>query len=71
MLNKFVSGKRFLSIKKNLEYKTRMFRIYMKSLVICKKWYEHTIEKRYSPGGNGAIDAEKNFTYLVTCHSKL
>ena len=69
MLNKFVIGKRFLSIKKNSEYKTRMFRVYMKTLVICQKWYDHTIEKRYAPGGNGAIDAEKNFAYLVKWQS--
>jgi hypothetical protein len=64
MVSNFVTGKRFLSIRKNSEYKTRIFRVYMKTLVICNEWYIDTMEKRYAPGGNGAIEAEKNFVYL-------
>jgi len=64
MLNNFIMNKRFLSIKRNSDYKKRMFRIYMRTLVLCSKWHDHTIEKRYTPGGNGAIEAEKHFEYL-------
>ena len=64
MLNNFVVNKRFLSIKKNLDYKKRTFRLYMRTMVLCNKWYVDTIEKRYTPGGNGAIEAENHFVYL-------
>ncbi len=64
MLNNFVMNKRFLSIKRNSDYKKRMFRIYMRTLVLCNKWHDDMIEKRYTPGGNGAVEAEKHFEYL-------
>ena len=36
----------------------------MKTLVICHKWYNYTLEKRYSPEGNGAIEAKNNFIFF-------
>jgi len=36
-----------------------MFRIYMRTLVLCNKWHDDMIEKRYTPGGNGAVEAGK------------
>ena len=64
MLNNFVINKRFLSVKRNTDYKKRMFRIYMRTIVLCNKWYDDTLEKRYTPGGNGAIEAKNHFEYL-------
>ena len=57
----FVANRRFLSIKKNTEYKKRNFRIYMKTMVLCNKWFSDSMEKRYAPGGIGALQAEKRF----------
>ena len=70
MLSNFTTNKRFLSIKKNSQYRKRIFRIYMKTLVICHKWYNYTLEKRYSPEGNGAIEAKNNFIFLFKIYSK-
>lgn len=64
MLNNFVINKRFLSVKRNTDYKKRMFRIYMRTIVICNKWHYDILEKRYAPGGNGAIEAENHFACL-------
>jgi hypothetical protein len=71
MLNNFIIGKRFLSIQKNNEYKTRIFRLYMKTLVFVNKWYKNIIETRYAPGGNGVIEAHKNFLISVAKISDL
>ena len=65
LINNFTVNKRFLSIKKNSEYRKRNFRIYMKTMVICRKWYDNTLEKRYAPEGNGAIEAKTHFTECV------
>jgi hypothetical protein len=65
LLNNFTINKRFLSIKKNSEYKKKVFRIYMKTLVMCHKWYDNTLEKRYAPEGNGAIEAKNHFTEML------
>jgi hypothetical protein len=61
LINNFTVNKRFLSIKKNSEYKKRIFRIYMKTFVMCNNWYDNTLEKRYAPEGNGAIEAKNHF----------
>jgi hypothetical protein len=65
LINNFTVNKRFLSIKKNSEYKKRIFRNYMKTLVMCNKWYDNILEKRYAPDGNGAIEAKNHFTECV------
>jgi len=65
MLSNFTINKRFVSIKKNSEYKKRMFRIYMKTMIICRKWYDNILEKRYTPDGNGAIEAKNHFIESV------
>ena len=65
LINNFTVNKRFLSIEKNSEYRKRIFRIYMKTMVICRKWYDNTLEKRYAPEGNGAIEAKTHFTECV------
>jgi len=65
MLNNFITNKRFLSIKKNSQYRKRIFRIYMKTVVMCHKWYNDTIEKRYAPEGIGAIEAKNRFIESV------
>ena len=65
MLSNFTINKRFLSIEKNSEYKKRMFRNYMKIMVMCDKWYDNTLEKRYAPEGNGAIEAKNHFIESV------
>ncbi len=57
----FVNGKRFFSIKKNFEYKRRMFKIYMKVVVFANKWFYDMIDVRYAPGGTGYIEAFKDF----------
>lgn len=62
----FVTNRRFLSVKKNSEYKKRVFRMYMKTMVLCNKWFNDTMEKRYAPGGNGAVEAEKRFLSSLT-----
>jgi hypothetical protein len=66
LINNFTANKRFLSIKKNSEYRKRIFRNYMKIMVICRKWYDNTLEKRYAPDGNGAIEAKKHFIECVS-----
>jgi hypothetical protein len=66
LINNFTVNKRFLSIKKNSEYKKRIFRNYMKTLVICHKWYDNILEKRYAPEGNGAIEAKNHFIECVS-----
>lgn len=63
----FVTSRRFLSVKKNSEYKTKVFRLYMKTMVQCNEWFNDTMEKRYAPFGNGAIEAEKDFNQ---CYQK-
>ena len=65
MLSNFTINKRFLSIKKNSEYRKRNFKIYMKTMVMCRKWYDNTLEKRYAPEGNGAIEAKNHFIELL------
>ena len=65
LINNFTVNKRFLSIKKNSEYRKRTFRIYMKTMVMCNKWYDNILEKRYSPEGNGAIEAKTHFIESV------
>lgn len=65
LINNFTVNKRFLSIKKNSEYRKRTFRIYMKIMVMCNKWYDNTLEKRYAPDGNGAIEAKNHFIESV------
>lgn len=65
MINNFTNNKRFFSIKKNSEYKKRIFRIYMKTMVMCHKWYDNTLEKRYAPDGNGSIEAKNHFIESV------
>ncbi len=42
-----------------------MFRIYMKTIAMCHKWYSNTLEKRYAPEGDGAIEARKHFSELL------
>jgi hypothetical protein len=66
----FVANRRFLSIKKNTEYKKRTFRIYMKTLVLCNSWFSDVMEKRYAPGGKGALEAEKRFLSSLIYQSK-
>jgi hypothetical protein len=66
LIQNFTMNKRFLSIKKNLEYRKRIFRIYMKTMVICRKWYDNILEKRYAPGGNGAIEAKNHFIKCIS-----
>jgi hypothetical protein len=66
LINNFTVNKRFLSIKKNSEYRKRIFRIYMKTMVICRKWYDNIVEKRYAPDGNGAIEAKNHFIECVS-----
>ena len=61
LINNFTVNKRFLSIKKNSEYRKRIFRNYMKTMLICHKWYDNILEKRYAPDGNGAIEARNHF----------
>jgi hypothetical protein len=65
LMDNFVISKRFLSIKKNKEYRTKYFRIYMKVVVTANKWFNNMIEKRYSPGGLGAVEARENFRQNV------
>lgn len=65
ILRNFTYNKRFLSIKKNSEYRKRIFRNYMKTIVMCHKWYDNTLEKRYAPEGIGAIEAKNHFRYLL------
>ena len=65
LINNFTVNKRFLSIKKNSEYRKRTFRIYMKTMVMCHKWYDNSLEKRYAPEGNGAIEAKTHFTEML------
>lgn len=62
--NNFIMNKRFVSIKKNTEYKKRIFRIYMKTMVLCNRWFNDTMEKRYSPGGIGAIEAKNSYDVI-------
>lgn len=57
----FQSGKRFLSFQRNREYRKRVFRLYIKTLFLTNKWFNETIEKRYSPFGIGAIEAKESF----------
>jgi hypothetical protein len=66
LINNFTSNKRFLSIKKNSDYRKRNFRIYMKTMVMCRNWYDNTLEKRYAPDGNGAIEAKNHFIECVS-----
>ena len=66
LINNFTVNKRFLSIEKNSEYRKRIFRIYMKTMVICRKWYDNILEKRYAPDGNGAIEAKIHFIECVS-----
>jgi len=33
----------------------------MKTMLMCLKWYDNILEKRYAPDGNGAIEAKKPF----------
>jgi hypothetical protein len=66
LINNFTVNKRFLSIKKNSEYRKRIFRNYMKTMVMCNKWYDNILEKRYAPDGNGAIEAKNHFIECVS-----
>ena len=66
LINNFTSNKRFLSIKKNSDYRKRNFRIYTKTMVMCRNWYDNTLEKRYAPDGNGAIEAKNHFIECVS-----
>ena len=66
LINNFTVNKRFLSIKKNSEYRKRIFRNYMKTVVMCHNWYDNILEKRYAPEGNGAIEAKNHFTECVS-----
>ena len=61
MADNFTINKRFLSIKKNSLYRAKIFRLYIKIIVICNIWFNETMEKRYTPCGNGAIEAKENF----------
>ena len=65
MSSNFRINKRYLSVKKNSEYKKRVFRIYMKTMVVCHNWYGNTLEKRYAPEGDGAVEAQKHFSELL------
>ena len=66
LINNFTVNKRFLSIKKNSDYRKRNFRIYMIIMVMCRKWYDNILEKRYAPDGNGAIEAKNHFNECVS-----
>jgi hypothetical protein len=66
LINNFTVNKRFLSIKKNSEYRKRIFRNYMKTMVMCLKWYDNILEKRYAPDGNGAIEAKNHFIECIS-----
>ena len=68
LINNFTVNKRFLSIKKNSEYRKKVFRNYMKTVVICHKWYDNIIEKRYAPDGNGSIEAKNHFNECVSLY---
>lgn len=57
----FQSGKRFLSVQRNNEYRKRVVRLYMKTIVLTNRWFNETMEKRYSPSGIGAIEAKSSF----------
>jgi hypothetical protein len=63
--NNFTINKRFFNNKKNSQYRKKMCRIYMKTLVMSHKWYFDTLEKRYSPEGIGAFEAKNNFDISV------
>lgn len=65
VLCNFTTDKRFFLIKKNREYRKKIFRIYMKTNIVCYKWYSDIIEKRYSPEGVGAIEAKTHFIELT------
>jgi len=56
-----VIGKRFYFIEKNDEYRKKVFRTYAKTMTIANRWFRDMIEERYSPSGNGVIEAKKSF----------
>jgi hypothetical protein len=63
--NNFTINKRFFTNKKNSQYRKKICRIYIKTLVMSHKWYFDTLEKRYSPEGIGAFEAKNNFDISV------
>jgi len=61
MKSEIVVGKRFYFIEKNDEYRKKVFRTYTKTMTIANRWFRDMIEQRYSPSGNGVIEAKKSF----------
>lgn len=61
MKSNVVVGKRFYFVRKNKEYRKKTFKTYVKAMIIGNKWFRDMIETRYSPSGNGQIEAKKSF----------
>jgi hypothetical protein len=61
MKSEIVVGKRFYFVKKNDEYRKDVFKSYLKTMTIANRWFNDMIEERYSPSGNGVIEAKKSF----------
>ena len=61
MRSNIVTGKRFYFVRKNKEYREKTFKTYVKAMIIGNKWFQDMIETRYSPSGNGQIEAKKSF----------
>ena len=50
----FETGKKFLSKQKNKTYLIKIFKRYVRLVIIANYWFQETLKKRYSPdGGEG------------------
>ena len=47
--NAFISNRRFLSVKKNKEYRSKVFRNQMRVVMISNYMFEEAMKKRYMP----------------------
>ena len=69
MAGTFVVNKRFYNKQKNVEYKKRMFRIFMKVVVFVNRWFYDMIDIRYAPGGPGYFEALNDFNFHMNALS--